>query len=1071
MAQWTGSINDKWSEPLNWDTNVVPTSSEFVLVYLDNAIVDVDVDVHVNYLLLGNRIQSFKMNDKTILCNTAFEGTVSAVDVIDCGTSTLIIGNSAQSPTSWCYFEQGLWNTPYYNIITNNDCTMYINVVNSTFFNPVSRLIVQNSLVCNNKISFDPDQNANIYVHIDCMNVDFRNCFVVESGGSENIKIFKNDATLLINYEDGIFIHPTAFIINASANNQVITIPERPHDYSCGSYILSPFNYDTGEYYSGVTFVTPASGFYGLDGCKYMFESSYFNNIIDSGLFCVSATLDFSANDSLIKIDNLNVSSCNLVLNPNEDLYVSRSITVLGTSNISYNPIKKIIFDASYRNMYGTEDTIMRAVINSNVSLPNLILNNHTPTGSFVGSSLSANFTQSNVIRQNNVSSILENLNANLSGDCVIENFARAAVNNSISAATFILSCSDYAINKVSRNNTITTTSGGRIYNAQCEDFTIVGAQVSAYNCFPHPFRNFPTSNFVNADTTIVTTVWNNSGSNNLWSDPSNWSNGIPTSSTIAAFDKNVTSALCILDINTTIFGISARPYAPTSFPINGDWYYNGVVRINDNIDLTIRRFANFHNFGNLSASNMDTCDLILQDSTDSTKRIYFAQNIVNAQSDKFMNIDAINDIHKIFDVEFYRVSKTVNISSKCVTTFIAGTSSTSQFGQCNVIAPKGFISSEFTLKNCNLNVVGSIAKPFGSIVNFEAHNVNELIIPNFYYPIGIGIIVPSINSTFVTTVKFDLNLIPNFTYVNFGSLNVVIDLSDHTIFGNIAPSGQINGGGNYSILLPNSQFYAASISSFIKTLYQSNSVAYLTNEYIPIEFRRVELYNPVTPWNQNLYPKTVISGSDKTIEFTSRADCQGFSAIGCIITNPWNNQPAMLPPFNGSPGIVVPGNIMLSGCITSGARLIDNRNHNQNGYRSQFDINGFILSANSVQLYNMDFVTNGGAGVVYSTVTPSAINVNMRGSRSITTQGDARFSTDLGNNLNWVFLTGVLTSVIPDEGTSWYRTVLLSGADLDIANIYFNGSLITDFITRTPTSATVLVPLKSPGDYEFYLG
>ena len=64
------------------------------------------------------------------------------------------------------------------------------------------------------------------------------------------------------------------------------------------------------------------------------------------------------------------------------------------------------------------------------------------------------------------------------------------------------------------------------------------------------------------------------------------------------------------------------------------------------------------------------------------------------------------------------------------------------------------------------------------------------------------------------------------------------------------------------------------------------------------------------------------------------------------------------------------------------------------------------------------------------------------------------------------------LDSVIPSLGTTWNRTVTVSGTSmLSSNNIYFDGTPITDFISKTDTSASILLPLKSPGTYNFTIG
>lgn len=1064
MANWTGAVNDKWSEPLNWDTSAVPTSSEYCFFYTgSNLIIDVDVDVKVQYISLGSNIASFNMNDKTIECLYSFDCTVSGRDVINSGTSTLVIGNSGTSAfNSYCSFNPGLG--VFYKVITYNDCSFY----NSTtsFLNTSGAAKINHSLKSYGVINFIPNYPQTIAI-IDCPLIDLADCFASSSNDENNWKIFKN-STNIIGPSEGIFRDKTAFIINASANNDIINLPSGPTHASNGAFILSPFDFDTNQYYSGVTFITPSTGYYGLDGCEHLFEDTY--TISTGGLYCFSATLNFSANNSDIRADALCVSGCNLILNPNKDLYINSTLRVMNASTIT-NTNKKIIFDASFRNMFGSYDKILNASINSTVRLPDIVTSKYAIAGSFIGCNVSANNTPLNHILKAS-SSFTGSMN--LSGDLRIIDYSGSMTTFNVSANSLLISGSDYDNSNIFNTCSFRTTSGSKIYNMQCQNFTITSGAISAYNCFPHPYYGFPTSLFVNNDS-YTTTVWTNSGGDNKWSTASNWTSGVPTSSMVAAFDKNVTSATCILDISTTVFGISGKPY--TTNTINANWYWPGALRFNDNVILTIRRYGNFWNIGNVSATNdMDLCTVLLKDASDSTAKVYFSTCRPTVTYDRFPNIQNDNDTYYIFGSEIFRNARNVNILAKYVGGFEAGTSSTSTSAYCNVFYPNGYIAKNFNLRNSKLGVWGPLTKPFGGVPNFIVHNVNAFTVPNFYYPFGVSFTVPSVNSSFTTTIKFETGMVPNINSIQLlnSASPAIFDLTDHTEFGSLTDSGTGYSNVNNKVILPNSKFYAASIptNSLYNGEWQLNSLVEITNEYLPIESRTYEIYAPSNSFGSILSgAKIIVSGSDKYLNITSRIKCQSFSAIGCKINHPWNVYPT-----NGlnyyDTGITAIDDILISGCITSGLKKITSADlHSTAGYKGYFEAGGFVLSSNKVVLNDIDFKSNGYSSLVYSNVTPSAINVNLKKSTAMATSGDARFATNLGGNVNWKFINEQLLSVVPDEGTSWYRTVMLSGSDLDSANIYFNGELLTNFLTLTPTSATVVVPLMPPGQYNFYLG
>lgn len=1060
MPNWTGTVNNKWSEPLNWDTSAVPTSSDYCYLNVNN--VDIDIDVKVHYISLGSDLASFNMNDKTVECLNAMYVNVSARNVIDAGSSTLVIGNSATSAINTsCSIKPGLGI--FYKVVTFNDCGFY-NAANS-LFDTSGAAKITHSLTCYGNIDFVPEHQKTITV-LDCPLLDMSNCFSCTSNNQSYWKIFKN-STIIYGPAEGIFKDNTAFIINASADNQIITLPNKPEHASNGAYILSPFDFDTNQLYSNVSFIAPASGYYGLDGCEYLFEDAY--SFGTGGIYCKLATLDFATNNSDIRADSLCVSGCNLILNPNKDLYINKNLTVTDGSTIT-NTNRKIIFNPPFRNMYGTSDKILDATINSTVRLPDIEMTKFSIAGNFIGSSVLIDNTPLNVILKD-VSSFTGSMN--LSGNLSAINYSGSITSFNVSANSLLISGSDYGISNIFNSCSFKTTSGSKIYNMQCQNFTITSGTISAYNCFPHPYYGFPTSSFANNDS-YVTTVWTNSGGDNKWSTASNWTSGVPTSSMVAAFDKNVTSATCILDINTTVFGISGRPY--TTSTNNSNWQWPGTLKFDDNTTLTIRRYANFWNIANVSATNnMDLCSIILKDASDPNAKIYFSDCKPTASYNKFPNIQSDNDTYYVFGSQIFRTARYVNIFSKYIGGFECGTSASSLQAYCNVYYPKGYIANNFNLRNANLAVWGPLSKPFGGVPNFIVHNINNFTVPNFYYPFGVSLTVPAINSSFTTIIKFDPSLIPDINSVSFYNLDnpVIIDVSDHTKFGRLNGNGLSNLNTGNLILLPNSQFSAASIptNSLYKGEWQLNSLVDLTNNYMPIESKTYEIFSPSSYNNLISGARIVISGSDKYLNMASRFNCKSFSAIGCKINNPWNLY--LVQGLNSyDPGILATDDILISGCITSGLKKIEfNENHALAGYKGYFEASGFVLSSNKVVINDTDFKSNGYNSLVYSNVIPSAINVNLKNSTSMITSGDARFSTNFGGNINWKFINQELYSVVPEEGTSWYRTVVLSGSDLDSANIYFNGNLLVDFLTLTPTSATVIVPLMPPGQYNFDLG
>jgi hypothetical protein len=1077
MANWIGTINDKWSEPLNWDTSAVPTSSDYVSFYsTPNSVVDVDVDIHVYYLNLDANLISFKMNDKTIRCNYLYNDT-SAVNAIDCGTSTVILGSSAYAADTYTYANLG--KVTLYKMITYNKCTILPFYYNS-FFNTSGCTKILHSLVCHNIITMAPNWPDLISI-LDCPLIDLSDCTIMEAGQDTYWKVFKFGTTI-IGREDGYFRDKTAFMINASADNQVIQLPSSNGYYSNAALILSPKDFYTQQLYSNVTFVAPASANYGLCGSKYLYEE-YDREILTGGIYALSSTIDFSANNSVVRTDTLNLTGCNLKLNETADLYVDRVLNFSATT-ISYNPAHKIVFDPQYRKAFGSEDKTFSVTIiaDSSITLPDIYVKRSSLLGNFKGSSLFYEGTPNNILGYNQTECAL-NGTMNLSGNMILNDF-NGYVNGSVSANTFILSGCDYYQSQVLRNFNLKQTSGSLITNCYVNDFTInsSGADVSGINIYRDPYYGKPTKLVPIDEIAYVHNIWTNSGGDNLWTNAANWSLGHVQENHIATFDKNVTSALCIVNMDVgSIYGISAKPYSSNYY--GNYWNYTGTLRFAENSKMRISRLADFSGFPYLEVVNQDAADLHFVNSmTDTTSnKVFFGFNpsIFAGMKAELPNISVYKKSQVIRNsgndgrfCKYLNIYEKVSGYSSYLNLFSVGTGSNTSFGSCILYSQNALLFGNINLLNSTIQTFGTVEKPIIGEVMFTANNIGAVEIPNLNYPLGVGIGI-SATSTTDTTFTFAQGLIPNVSEVNLSSsaAAAIIDLRDHTKFGRISFGGTGNSLPYNRVLLPDSDFEVASTpSSLVKVVAGSNSRAILTNEHLPIENRIPEVYTPYSYDGIFFDVDIIVSGADKTVNITSKSYVKGFSAIGCMIGNPWN-----VYLNNGSsifdPGIIAKNNILISGCKTRGSRPIDGNLHLSSGYLSYFEPSAFILSANKIELVETDFISHGFNFSAYSNVTPSAVNMNMRGGTALITSGDARFATSLGNNINWKFIDQKLYSVEPQKGTSWYNVVLLSGSDLDSANIYFDGELITDFDSLTPTSAICTVPSRSAGNYNFILG
>jgi hypothetical protein len=1013
------------------------------------------------------------MNDKIIQCDYFYD-TTSASSVIDCGTSTLIIGSSANDADKYvsCYFK----SAPLYKVITYNKCTI-IPESTTSFYNTSGCSKILHSLVCHNKINVSPNYPNN-KVFFDCPLIDLSDCIIMESGNTDYWKIFKF-GTVIIAREDGVFRDNTAFIINASADNQVINLPSSNGYNSNGALILSPKDFYTQQLYSNVTFVAPASANYGLCGSKYLYEE-YDGGVLTGGLYSVSSTLDFSANNSVVRTDVLNLTGCNLKLCENSDLYVDRSLGIYA-STISYNPSYKIVFDPQYRKAFGSENKMFGASINadSNITLPDIYLKRTSNvTGTFKGRSLFYEGTPTEALGYIQGGCSFD-ATMNLSGNLTLNNFF-GNVNGSVSANAFILSGCDYFQSQVLRTFNLKQTSGSFISNCYVSSFTIntSGADVSGIDIYSDPFYGKPSKLVTIDEIAYVHNIWTNSGGNNLWTNPANWSLGAVQENHIATFDKNVTSALCIVNMDVgSIYGISAKPYSSVYYDTY--WNYTGTLRFAENSKIRISRLADFSRFLNLDVVNPDTADLHFVNSTTdtSTKRVFFGfcPSLYNGMKTLLPNISVYKKSQLVANgsnnskfCKYLNVFDKVHGYSSYQNLFGVGTNSNMSLGACTLYSPNALIFGKLNLLNCSLQAYGTIEKPILGEVMFTANNVGSIEIPNFNYPLGVSIGI-SATSIVDTTFTFASGLIPNISEVNLGSSSAaaIIDLTNHSKFGYISFGGTGNSVPANRVLLPDNDFECASIPDgvSVSVIAGLNSRAIMTNEYLPGLEKPKEIYSPYSQGNI-LNIDVIVSGSDKILNMTSDSYVRGFSAIGCSIITPWN---AYL--STNVESIIAKQNILISGCITSGGRQIDGNLHRHSGYIGYFEPNAFILSGNKVEIIETDFISHGWNFSAYSNVTPSAINMNMRGGTAVGTSGDARFATNLGNNINWKFIDQKLYSVFPQKGTSWYNTVILSGSDLDSANIYFDGELITNFDLLTPVYAVCTVPNRSAGNYNFILG
>ena len=1056
MPYWTGAINDKWSEPLNWDTSAVPISSDYTAVYnVDNATIDVDIDVNVRYLTLDNKVLSFNMNDKTIICNYSFTDSTSSSSVIDSGTSTIVIGNSAADPDyAYIQTERAIFN----KIITFGNVNIYAGN-SSSMFDSTSKLKIKDSLIING--IGNVASTSLTYTYIDVPIIDLTNASIFKHSSSSYFVMLKYD-TQIIQPEDGRLSGKFCYCINASANDQIIQVPETNGQYSNGALVLSPYDYDTGDYYSNVTFVAPISGHYGFGSGEFAYEDyDYTSNTPIGGLYTTSAILDFSANDSQITTDVLNATYSTIKL-PSSVIKINRTLNFSNNVVEFDDELSEILCDVEFRNMMGSVDKNTVLQINSDVKLPKINFRRCSLSGSFKTIALSGSFTPTYKAHYADYPTLSVSVTAdeNVTLNNFYGNFA-----GSVSATSFVLSGSKYAKTSVS-SITATCSSACLFYDTYFSggSNTINGVSASAIDCSYHPYYGTPT-NMVNDDIPYVYTTWTNGAADNLWSTSGNWTNGVPTSSTIAVFDYGVTTDNCIVDISTTVFGVSAKAYGTTTAAYN----YSGSIEFLSSVELTIRRIAQFYRIYNIILPIDNSAVITIKDAINTTKRAFVGFSPTSTSlgsTNVFPHVNIWNDSYLLNGGRAYL--KGLNLYGKLVGNYETenlkiGTSETITLGELNIFNT-GYLGVKTRLMNTNLSVASTNTRPIGTQLIFHTNNISSYEIPNYYYPTGVELYTSSTNSSDVTFTFAD-GLIPDISFITMqGTGEITIDLSSHTQFGRICDSSTVSK--KPTLILPNNKFYCSSTpNSTVTSVWSINSLASLTNDYLKPEIAKKIVTLPYNANSANL----IVENQD--IQFLGRTTFKNFSAINCRIYTPFA---ASYSPGTGTstPGILSIGNLLISGCETSGAnKIVSAYNSTSYGVSPFLEASGIVLSANKVTLNGVDLISHGYNALVYSTITPSAINMDIKGITSMTVEGNARLATDLGKNINWEFVTGEIFDVIPDEGTKWYRTVLLSGTSLDSSNIYFNDQLITSFVELTPTSAIIEVPILSAGTYQFYLG
>lgn len=1050
MSYWSGAIDDKWSNPLNWYEGVVPTVGDYVSVYGPNPL-DIDVDVNVGYISIGNNAPSVKFNNRTIQCTTEFYDDTSASNVIDSGTSTIIIGSSATSAIDdWADIQ--LKYAILDKVITYGNANFTRPAPNIFKPNETYQARIKTSLVCHTKLYI---YSYNQPVYIDCPFIDLRNCVIVENYNL--VKYFKVGTTILARNN---IIDSTGFILFASANNQIIDMPsETPYkDISDGAYILSPYDENTNTYYSNVTFRFPSEIKYGMffdkphelvQGSGVGSENSH------STLMCCSATVDFQTNNTSVYLSMLDLSACTL-LYPNSDLNLCDGIRInSGTIN---NPNSKGIILSAYKREILDPSSIFK--VYSNIRLPYINSYYKAVRGNFIGSSLTSNF-ETDILKIDKQSTQFS-FDANLSGNFILNDFAGSLYLCNISANSITLNGSEFYYSEI-HYTTFTQTSGSTIKNCMfsTSNAAATGAPISASNCFNMTGLSNPTN--ILLDYTVITTTWNNSAGTNVWETAGNWSNGLPSLTKMAVFNGSVTSATCNINSNTSALGISARGV--------GNALYMGAVNFANNSSLQLTRICQLSQITKLSAANLNQSQIILKNNTGN--KIFYS-NGGGDNAHVIGGIDVYSDVLSNWYNSVSLIAKRVNIYNCklmgqpfCT----VGNPSTTD-GSLNIYSNLAYLGCPISMLNTtSINLNSTNDNVLLSDIAFVNKDQLSLTIPNKPYKGYISLGLDDDSTIAKCTFAFENGTQPSFNTLQFAALHtdVDVDLTNITNIGTLPGGGMTNSNCTYRTLFADSIVNASTPIGFsydyIIAVSQPNTILNMTRDYeIPGLNKRSD-FNIASSLASST--NTLISGTDKTFIIYGRGFVKSLSAIGCNIKTPYNSYLNVADSY--TPAIIATGEILLSGCTTDNPQMISNAQWYY-GYQQYFEASSVVLSASKITLNSTDLISYAWNSSAYSNVTPSAINCSLRNSTA-TVSGNAKAAIDLGGNINWKFSSAIITSIIPSSGTTWNHIVTLSGTNLNDDNIYFDGTLVTDYISRTDTSASVAIPIKDPGSYNFAVG
>lgn len=1071
---WTGLVNNKWSEPLNWDTSAVPGVYDYCIITSGN--VDVDIDVHINYLTL-QAAANINFNDKTVHCDHDFYNNITSAGSFDCGTSTLIVGDSLPIDNTNIYVNLNPGAYSYYNVYTYGSVRSELDGAISLFYMSNCFKIL-NVLKPFGLISFEAKNYLAKIFHINAKTIDLTDCIAVRNGDNNVLNfVINNDAEILFRPGIGFIDSAFYFTLNASANDQVFSMPQKMSVPSIGRMILSPFDYNTGTLYSNVTFVFPESASYGLCGSEYMYEHANGNTIdIPGGIISTMSSLILTGSN--MRFDSLKTSGCNLTFNSLYDFNIDRELNISGCTIIT--PSKKLVFNATNRNMFGNRDTKIPIKIKSTSMLPDIeVIRCNISDSNFLANSFSFSGTPyyKETYFDNDAGSI--NMSAYLTNNATIKDY-NGSLTGMISANTINISGSELAYPMNIITVSLHQASGSNIKHAYFSDVTTIsGADISGTDIIFNPFFGKPEKLDIIDEITPTHVIWTNSGGDNLWSNKLNWlpNSALPGENDIVTFDKNYTTATCIINSAfSPIYGVSAKPYSNSVY--SSDTFWNGELIFNSNSKLQIKRSGDFSRIKKVTCIDSSSqINLLGLNSGVGKAFLKFGYAYSLTLSNYLPSITTYAPTYVLNDGRYNMpglyISKNLTIYNKFIgtdrTRFDVGTTSVVSSGAFNLYAPNALIGTKIFTVNTNVSYIGADQNfdPLYAPIGFMPCNIS-LSVPNLKYKFGyeLGCHVSGTNAITMTLPSSAISYIAGTWPAN--NAGMTIDARNVTKFANRVGGG--SGYGNNLLLLPNSEFESAdAYTSFFSDVASVNTVCNITNKNVP-EFRRTrELFSF---YSRDVNIPILLNDPNIILKLTGGlAKAKSFSAIGISMTTPFNY---FLNPRTGSNygdhGIISSGNILISGCNLNPVK-IDSYNHKTEGSIQYFEPSAFVFSAkNKITLIDTDFISCGHNFSAYSPFTPSAINLQLRGGTA-SVSGDARTSTDLGYNLNWKFVNASLIDVIPDEGTSWYRTVVLSGNDLDNTNIYFNGELITDFITLTSTSASLLVPLNPPSEYKFTLG